>query len=335
MRLALIAALAAALAASHAEAHRIIVVDPNEGDIRTVQQGMLAASPGDTVVLSPGVYDSVYTFVTSVGTRTAICRLVSGVTLRGVDRADCVIDHTGAEYGILCENVGADTSVIRNLTVKGGIGRDAGRGDDGDGRGLVAGIACLENASPTIENVTIKESATGVVARGGCAPTIRGTVIALGSHHGIYVYMNGTSPVVIDHVTAVQNFDVGVYVFSGSATIANSAITHNGKPGVKSYECTPPVSYSNVYMNGRTSPSPANYEGGIDDQTGLNGNISQEPYYCDYVGAIGYDYHVCLASPNVGAGQGGTDIGALGGACSQCVSPVNHTSWGAIKALYR
>lgn len=333
MRLALIAVLAAALAASCAGA-AVIVVDPNGANYRTVQEGMLAASPGDTVVLSPGVYDRAYPFVTSVGVRTAICRLVSGVTLRGMQRASCVIDHTDAEYGILCENVSA-ASAVRNLTVKGGIGRDAGREDDGDGRGLVAGIICLEDASPTIENVTIKESATGIVARGGCSPTIRSTVIARGSHHGIYVYMNGASPVVIDHVTAVQNFDVGVYVFSGTATIANSCITHSGKPGVYSYECTPTVGFSNVYLNGRTSVSPTNYGGGIDDQTGLNGNISEEPFYCDYTGAAGYDYHVCVASPNVGAGQGGTDIGAWGGACPQCVSPVTRATWGAIKALYR
>jgi len=333
MRLALIAALAAALAASCAGA-AVIVVDPNEGDIRTPQQGILAASAGDTVVLSPGVYDSVYSFNTSVGVRTAICRLASGVTLRGMNRDGCVIDHTGAEYGILCENVDA-TAIVRNLTVKGGIGRDAGREDDGDGRNLVAGIICLENASPTIENVTIKDSATGIVAREGCAPTIRRTVIARGSHHGIYVYMNGASPVVIDRVTAVQNFDVGVYVFSGTATITNSSITHSGKPGVQSYECTPAVAYCNVYLNGRTVTPHVNYSGGITDQTGLNGNISMEPFYCDYTGAAGYDYHVCLDSPNVGAGQGGVDIGALGGACPTCVSPVSRMSWGAIKALYR
>ncbi len=187
------------------------------------------------------MYDSVHTFLTgSVGVRTAVCRLRSGVTLRGMQRSSCVIDHTGAEYGIICENVSA-ASAVRNLTIKGGIGRDAGREDDGDGRNLVTAIMCLKDASPTIENVTIKESATGIVAREGCAPTIRRTVIARGSHHGIYVYMNGASPVVIDRLTAVQNFDVGVYVYSGTATIASSCITHSGKPGVQSYECAPSV----------------------------------------------------------------------------------------------
>lgn len=334
MRFALIAALAAALTASCAGA-AVIVVNPASGNYRTIQSAMLAASPGDTVVLSPGVYDSVHTFLTgSVGVRSAVCRLRSGVTLRGMQRSSCVIDHTGAEYGIICENVSA-ASAVRNLTIKGGIGRDAGREDDGDGRNLVTAIMCLKDASPTIENVTIKESATGIVAREGCAPTIRRTVIARGSHHGIYVYMNGASPVVIDRLTAVQNFDVGVYVYSGTATIANSCITHSGKPGVQSYECAPSVVYSNVYLNGRTSVSPANYAGGLSDQTGLNGNISQEPFYCDFTGAAGYDYSVCLSSPNVGAGQGGTTIGALGGACPTCVSPVTLTTWGSIKALYR
>jgi len=333
MRLFLIAALAVALAAPCVGA-AVINVNPNEGAIRTIQQGLVAASPGDTVVLYPGVYDSVYHFVSPYGVRTAICRLVNGVTLRGMDRSDCVIDHTAAEYGILCEDVGA-TAIVRNLTIRGGVGRDAGRGDDGDGRNLVAGIMCWENASPTIENVTITESATGIVVRDACAPAIRRTVIARGSHHGIYVYGNGASPVIVDRVTAVQNFDVGLYVYRGTVTATNSCITHSGKPGVQSYDCVPSVSYSNVTLNGQAVTPSLNYGGGISDQTGLNGNISQEPFYCDYTGAAGYDYHVCLASPNVGAGQGGTDIGALGGACSQCQSPVSRTTWGAIKALYR
>jgi len=334
MRRVLVAISLAVLAAAPVGARVILVPDVANG-ILTVQEGMNAAVSGDTVKLAVGVFDSVYTFVTPFGVRTAICELKNGVTLRGSVRRQSVIDHTGAQYGILCRDIGA-AARISNLTIRGGVGRDAGREDDGDGRTLAAGIMCWENASPTIENVSINESATGVVVRDGCAPTIRGAVIARGSHHGVYVYRNGTSPVILDHVTAVSNFDNGVYVFQGRAELTSCCVTHSGKPGISAYDCTPSVEYCNVFLNDRTSTGmPEDYAGEIDDLTGQFGNISSEPFYCDFSGAVGYDYHVCMDSPNVDAGQGGTDIGAFGGSCTACVSPVSRTTWGAIKALYR
>ena len=67
----------------------------------------------------------------------------------------------------------------------------------------------------------------------------------------------------------------------------------------------------------------------------MDGNVSMEPFYCDYTGAAGYDYQVCFASDLIGLGAGGSNIGAWGGGCSDCVSPIRRASWGAIKALFR
>ena len=188
--------------------------------------------------------------------------------------------------------------------------------------------------------MTIEESSTGLLCRDNGAPTIENCVIARGGHHGVYAYGNGTTPVVLDRLTIVGNFDYGVYVFDGAVDISNSCITHNHKSGVYSYMSTVSVEYSNVYWNDYISTEFLNYGGGIGDQTGLNGNISEEPFYCDYIGDVGYDYQVCFTSPNVGGGENGSDIGAdtsgLGvGSCSDCVSPVTNISWGVIKALYR
>ncbi len=317
----------------------VIQVPDEENDIETIQQGIDVASVGDTVLVYAGVYDSARFYQTPFGTRSAICKLKDGVTLRGIDRDDVIIDHTEADYGILCMDLGSDTHV-KSLTVVGGVSiRETGM-VDGDGRELRAGISCLENASPVLRYVTIEESSTGLLCREGCAPTVENCIIARGGHHGVYAYNNGSTPLVLDHVTIIGNFDYGVKLFGGSAEITSSSITHNHKSGVYAYLATATVSHSNVFWNDSISGDFFNYGGSLGDQTGLSGNISEEPFYCDYVGDIGYDYQVCFTSPNVGAGVGGTDIGAdtsgLGvGSCSVCVSPVTSTSWGSIKALYR
>ena len=335
MRFALAVGLVSALMASAAGATTIDVGSLFE--VTQIQEGLDLAEAGDTVLVWLGVYDSVSVFDTSVGLRTAIARMPDGVILRGRELRDVLLDHSEAEYAIICEDVGSDTR-IEDLTITGGIGRDQGRVADGDGRNLIAGIACLEGANPTISGVYIQGSATGIVIRETCAPLIEGTVIARGSHHGMYIAKSGGAAVVVDHVTVVQNFDHGIYVYGGQASITNSSLTHNGKNGVRDYLGEPAVEYCNVYWNDQIDPNPEtgplNY-GGMDDQTGTNGNISEEPFYCDFTGTAGYDYHVCIDSPNVGADSTGGDIGGLGGACTECASVVEATTWGAIKALYR
>ena len=304
--------------------------------ITEICEAMDLASAGDTVLVRRGVFDSVRNYATPLGIKAAVVAMKDGVTLIGVDRDDAEIDQTEAEYGILCIDVGP-TAVIENLTIMASIGRGRGTEDEGDGRSLVAAIACLEGASPTIRDVTIEDVSTGIVVRSEgspSAPTIEGTILARGGHQGLFVYMNGPSPVVVDHATIVQNFDHGIYVYGGTVDISNTNITHNEKNGIRNYLATVTVRYSNLFRNDMLSDEPENYAG-MGDLTGTDGNVSLEPYYCDFTGQFGYDYHVCLASDIASLGEGGTFIGALGGACSECVSPVTSATWGAIKALYR
>ncbi len=330
----LLMALLLCLTAS-AWATTINVPDQNLG-IEEINQAMEMATSGDTVLVSAGVYDSVRLYVTPVGTRSAVVSMKDGVTLVGRDRADVKIDQGEAEYGILCQNVGRET-VIRNLTIRGGLSRGRAPAEDGDGRSLIAGIVCLDGASPTIDQVTINNTSTGIVVRSDSSPSapfVTRVVIARGDHHGVYVYGNGDSPAVIDHTTIVDNFDYGIYVFDGTTEITSTNITHSGKSGIKTYLATPVVSYCNLYWNDTTSDDPQNYSG-MSDATGVDGNVSIEPYYCDFTGAAGYDYHVCYTSDIVSLGDGGTPIGAYGGGCTNCVAPVQRATWGAIKALYR
>lgn len=330
--------------------------------IRSIQDGVALAImltyehplagqgyPGhaDSVLIMPGVYDSTHAFETPLGRRDAIVGISRDIVLLGADRSGVEIDYSQVEYGILCQNV-SESTIISNLTIVGGESRDKGLLDDGDGRFLAAGICCVDAASPTITDVSIENGATGIMIRtesgsANSAPVLERVVVARGSHHGIYIFQNGSEPAIINRCTLVGNFDYGISISGGNAEISNSAITNNGKHGVHAYLALPSVTYSNVYRNDLVFPNPEtgpeNYGGALDDLTGVNGNISLEPYYCDYYGTAGYDYHVCVTdpvSPHYQAGEGGVTIGALDAVCSGCQSsPVELTSWGAIKALYR
>ena len=91
----------------------------------TVSEGYVDAGWKDTVLLMPDRYDSVSTFVTPFGVKTAVAGLREGVTLRGADREDVILDQLQTEYGVLSQEVGPG-AVVENLTITG----DAGTIDD-------------------------------------------------------------------------------------------------------------------------------------------------------------------------------------------------------------
>ena len=159
--------------ASAAWAGTIQVPDEDLG-ITEINQAMDLAASGDEIVVSAGVYDSVRTYVTPFGVRTAVVSMKDGVTLRGVDREDVKIDQSGAEYGILCLNVGAG-AVIENLTIRGGIGRERRAADDGDGRAF-AGLLTPDEL--VVVDLTTDLELAPELLGGSCGLLVHG-----GAHH--------------------------------------------------------------------------------------------------------------------------------------------------------
>ncbi|MGQ0721437.1 MAG: right-handed parallel beta-helix repeat-containing protein [Candidatus Eiseniibacteriota bacterium] len=96
----------------------------------------------------------------------------------------------------------------------------------------------------------------------------------------------------------------------------------------------------NCVWNG---PSNSDPEYGQDcvDRTNINGNIRSNPLLCCFsggcvpAGSPPPDLQLSAASPCLGAGEGGVDMGKYGS--TNCTTPVSlePASWGAIKALYR
>ena len=93
--------------------------------------------------------------------------------------------------------------------------------------------------------------------------------------------------------------------------------------------CSPTFVCNDVWGNAW-----GNYEGSCGDQTGVNGNISTDPKFCD---PSNYDFHLCENSPcapgHHPSGANCVLIGALDVGCAP--TAVQETTWGKIKAMFR
>ena len=73
-----------------------------------------------------------------------------------------------------------------------------------------------------------------------------------------------------------------------------------------------------------------NYDSVIGDLTGSDNNFSQDPEFCDLDNA---DYRLFDTSPCLAANTPCSE--RVGRWTEACDSPVERTSWGAVKALWR
>ncbi len=157
------AALAATLALSgcstsnpaEPSAPQTFLVDlTGAGDFLTIQEGLNAASDGDTVFVAPGVY-------AGPGNKNLVFNGVSCSLIGGATRDETIIDCEGAGRGFYIDRGAAP--LIENLMVT--------NGDTIKGGGMY-----LEGTSPTLRNVRFLDNATtdgggGLYSRNG-SPTL-------------------------------------------------------------------------------------------------------------------------------------------------------------------
>ncbi len=174
--------------------------------------------------------------------------------------------------------------------------------------------------------------AAGVRWAGAGSPAISLSTIARNETDDAYgggIWLQSGS---VTSCTIVENraatLGGGVYCQAGTGTLTNCLIAYseNGY-GVAADEVSnaPTMSCCDVYGN-----LSGNYDTVVGDQTGVNGNISQDPHLC---GIESGDYALDHDSPCLPEGNGcAVNIGSLGQGCDTPVEPV---TWGRLKGMYR
>ncbi len=348
----LLVILALSFPAGEARANTILVPD----EYATIQGGIAAASPGDTVQVACGTYVE------------SIINLVSDITLRSEtgDPSCVTIDAAGGYHVLVGIGLTAATR-IEGLTLRGGNAdgpRENGKGGgfylDGsdptitrcvfvDNYGESGGGLYCSESNPVIEECVF-ETNTGWLGGGArldessphflqcvfrgnevetdgaamfcayAAPVSEGCVFEdnIAAFWGGVMYSHADGQASFLHCTMVgnQTHSWGSAIFTCADSrphLEACLIAHNdgdGDGAIYAYDAqsVPTVSCCDAFEN-----VGGNYGGLLEDPTGQDGNISQDPAFCDVEdGDLTLaSYSPCMPENN----ECGLLIGALGQGC--------------------
>lgn len=262
------------------------------GDYPTIQAAIDAAADDDTIELTDGVFTGDGNRDLDFGGKRV--RVVS----QSGDPGACIIDCGGSpdepHRGFHFHTGETATCLVRGVTITGGYAAGADSRADG------GGILC-ENASPRIWDCvllanTAVRNGGGVSCQGPAAPSVRGCSFVGNAavYYGAGLAVRTADPI-IESCTFVANSGPGgtlTCAESGSLVLNHSivAFNHAGAAvhcaGLQS-EAT--LTCCDVYGN----PG-GDWVGCIAEQYGVEGNISEDPIFCDLPGG---DLQIRVDSP--------------------------------------
>lgn len=277
------------------------VYPDGSGDAATINEALLLSAEGDTVLAAPGTY---FESLIMRNGRTLISE---------TGPEETIIDAQGIGRVIYCSHL-ENPIYISGFTLRNGFA-DIG-----------AGLYCNVSTVTFEDNIVYGNSADehpryggGVYLRGSPPSTIiRGNLIyGNTADMGAGIFCNGGDQSSLIGNTVVNNssqFGAGVISHNGSdITVSQNLIAMNeGSSGFGIYihsSSDASLTCNDVWMN-----VPDNYHG--PDVTGIDGNISIDPIFCD---VAQNDYSLDASSPclpmNHPDGADCGQIGALGQGC--------------------
>jgi len=262
--------------------------------------------PGDQPTIQAGIVATAAgdTVLVAAGTYYEhYIAMRSGVYLASeTGLGDCVtIDAQEQDRVFYCDSVGSLTSIV-GFTITGGRAANGG------------GMYCT-SSSPALTNCTFTANETEDGGGGG-------------------MYCDGSSSPTLTDCTLTGNqayYGGGMCCYGSSSPTLTNCIIAFGQQGEAIYCAnggSAELACCDVYGN-----EGGDWVGCIALQYGVDGNLNQDPLFCDIYND---DTTLCANSPCLPGGNGcGVLIGAHGQGCAACSAPVQRSSWGAIKAMYR
>jgi hypothetical protein len=311
-----------------AKNHSWHVYADGSGDAATITAAVAAADDGDSIFAHQGTYNE------------AGISVSKALVIAGVDGAALTtVDGNGFGNGIFTFPAATKVILIRDLTIKNGSTTILG-----------GGIYC-SNSSVTVERCVIESCYSpwygGGMAVTNASPTIRDVIFRSNQadHDGGGLYFSASSSVVdscIFHDNASAGSGGAIGMINSTPQFRNCTVHHNsagakgggvyvgigGNPSLTRCVVSSATAGGGIYVEttavGATvacsdvfGNAGGEYAGSISDQTGLNGNFSLDPLFCD-VAIDDYELHIlspCMPG-NHPAGTACGLIGALGGGCN-------------------
>ena len=271
----------------------------------TIQAGVDSASVGDTVLVAPNTYSGTgNTDVQFWGKDIALVSS-SGPALTVID---CWSQARGFK---LLDGVSRD-ALIEGFTVLDGFAQFGGGG------------AYFRGSSPTVRNCVFSNCFVEGEFEGQCSPAFGGAV-----------YIAFWSDPLFTNCSFVGNEIFGEPSYGTDVTIYNSAVTLQNC--LFAYGTDDGELYGNALGVDAGGPNFTIERCLFTDSAGYPGYVHvADPGLCDWYPGSQLGFQLCSDSPALPDNNEWSQlVGALGAGCGPCVTAVENSSWGGIKALYR
>lgn len=198
---------------------RIIRVPEDEA---TIQEGIDAADPGDTVLVAPGIYTSDRDKNVAFRSKDVVLRSEAGAQAT-------VIDCSGAGRGILFEGGETKAAVLAGFTIRAGVAGDSPLDAGG-------ALHCGRSSSPTIAGCRFEDNEANLGGAVFCdslsAPTFIDCVFSLNSAtSGGAIFCNSAAPVLVQctlNGNSALTLGGGIFAYGySSPTLTGCLITAN------------------------------------------------------------------------------------------------------------